>query len=238
MQDAPTFPPLLTGIPVPARTDPLQKALAAAQTGDEVEPGTIHYAENDGTFRVALTLAPEEPAGDAVRVTFAVMLGLADALGALAPPEVAVHFDWPFGVKVNGAHCGDIRVALDTRDPQAEPDWLIVAIDLAVAIEPGRVPGVQLDRTTLHDEGCGEITVPALIESWARHSLVWIRRYLDDGIDPVLAAWKVKCDGVGEEVPTAGGGTFMGLDPNGGMLLRNGSETRLITLHETVERNP
>ena len=235
MQTQPTFPPLLTGIPVPARTDPLQKALAAAQTSDEVEPGRVHYAETDDRFRVALTLAPEEPMAHAVRVSLAVMLGLADALGALAPPEVAVHFDWPFGVKVNGAHCGDLRLALDTTDPETEPDWLIIAVDLAVAIEPGRIPGVQKDRTTLHDEGCGDITVPALIESWSRHALVWIQRYLEEGIDPILAAWKAKCDGIGAEVAAHGGGTFMGLTPDGGMLLRTGEGTRVIALHEAME---
>jgi len=234
MYTAPTFPPLLRGAAVSARTDPMQKALAMAEAGDEVDPGLVHYCESDRTFRVALTLAPEEPLRHALRGTFAAMLGASDALGALGPPEVAVHFVWPGGIKVNGARCGALRLAAPISDPDAEPAWLIAALDLDVASSPERDTGVHKDRTTLHDEGCGEITVPALIESWSRHTLVWINRYLDEGFAPVLTAWQGKCDTVGETVTSPENGTFVGLDPDGGMMLRQGDRTRTIPLHDML----
>ena len=56
-------------------------------------------------------------------------VGFQNALGALAPPEVAVHLDWAGGVRVNGAHCGRLRAAADTRDPLAVPGWLVVGLD-------------------------------------------------------------------------------------------------------------
>jgi biotin-(acetyl-CoA carboxylase) ligase len=226
---APTFPPLLKGVALPAKTDPMHKAVAAASTA-EVQPGQVHYSETDDAFRVALTLSPEEPLGLAVRVSFAVMLGLSDALGALAPPEVAVHFVWPGGIKINGGACGSLRMAASAEDPQAEPDWLIAAIELPVSPTRGESPGINRDATTLHDEGCGDVTVPALIESWSRHTLGWINRYLEDGFAPLHSAWRGKCDTIGENLPEPYVGLFVGLDENGGMLLRQESATRTIPL--------
>lgn len=233
---APTFPPLLKGVPVGARVDPLQKAVAAASVGDP-EPGLVHYAETDTAFRVALTLLPEAPLETAVQVGFAVMLGLSDALGALAPPEVAVHFTWPSGIKVNGARCGNLRMRASTTNPQDEPDWLIAALDLAIGSQDGVDPGATPDQTTLYDEGCGEVTAPALIESWSRHSLVWINRYLDEGFAPLHAAWREKCDTIGEDVTVPVEGTFVGLDEHGGMLVRHGDQTVVRPLTEILEAN-
>ncbi len=225
----PDFPPLLKGKPVAPQVDPMAKALADALTG-EVEPGLIHYAERDDAMRAAITLAPEEPLGRAVGVIFAVELGLSDALGALAPPEVAVHFVWPGGLRVNGAACGGVRARASTTDAAAEPDWLIAAVDVPIADEGDG--GAQPDRTTLHAEGCVEITTPALIESWSRHMMSWIHRYLSEGFAPLHEAWRGKCEDIGQETDQ---GLFLGLDEHGGKLLRRGAETRLIPLTTMLE---
>ena len=116
---------------------------------------------------VAIVLAPEEPLRTALRVSFAATLGVNDAVGALAPPEVALHLVWPDRIKVNGALCGYMTAHADTDDPDAEPDWLILGLDLAVTPQFSS-PGDAPDKTTLHDEGCGDIAAPDLIEAWAR----------------------------------------------------------------------
>ena len=228
----PDFPPLLSGKSVAARVDPFDKALAQVLTG-EVVPGLIHYAEAEDVLRAAVTLAPEQPLGDAVGAIYAVQLGLADALGALAPPEVAVHFVWPGGLKVNGAVCGGFRAATSTHDPAAEPDWLIVGLDVPVASKGDG--GVTPDKTTLHDEGCVELSVPAILESWSRHMLVWIHRYLSDGFAPLHEAWRGKCDAIGTEIVVPEAGLFVGLDQRGGMLLRQGDATKLIPMTTMLE---
>lgn len=226
--ETPTFPPLLTGIGLAARLDPFDKAVAAAMT-DEIDAGTVYYAEDDAAFRVAVVLVPETVLADAVGVALAVELGLSDALGALAPPEVAVQFDWPDRIKVNGARAGHMRLAAPTADPAATPDWLVVGLELSIAPLPGD-PGERPGETSLHEEGCIDITAPALIESWSRHMLVWIHRFVEDGLAPLRADWHGKCDHVGEDVTYPEAGTFVGLDARGGMLLRSGAETRTIPL--------
>jgi len=229
----PDFPPLLKGKPV-GRLDPFGKALADILTGG-VQPGLVHYAETEDAMRAAVTLAPEQPLGEAMGALFAVQLGLADALGALAPPEVAVHFSWPDRIKVNGALCGRFRAAASTDDPAAEPDWLIIGAEMPILPVPGAEPGARPDETTLYGEGCVELTAPQLIESWSRHMLVWIHRYLAEGLAPLHAAWRAKCDDLGEDVSTPEPGLFVGLDEAGGMLLRQGEDTRLLPLTTMLE---
>lgn len=219
------FPPLLSGEKVAG--DPLSAAVLAAK--EDVEPGLIHYVEDPTTFSVALTLAPEEPLERALTVSFAVSLGLYDALGALAPPEVACHFAWPDRIRVNGADCGLLRAAASTDDLKAEPDWLIVALDVPVMPRTS-MPGGTPEATTLHDEGCGDVAVPDLIEAFARHTMNWLHIYLTDGLAPVHDAWRTKAEGYGEEIRRPAEGTFIGLDELGGLLLKSNGTTRALPL--------
>ena len=186
---APVFPPLLTGLAAPAGADPMAKALALAATED-ADPGTIVYAEDDAALRAAVILAPEMPLSRAIGVSFAVLLGFADALGALAPPEVAVHFTWPGGIKVNGATCGGLRAAASTDDPGAEPAWLVLALDVPHRLDG--TPGADPTRTALAEEGCADVGIPALLEAWARHMLGWIHRFTTEGMGPLHAEWRAK----------------------------------------------
>ena len=89
----PTFPPLLRGEKLARDVDPFMKAIGASMMG--CDPGAVFYAEDSDTLRAAITLAPEVPLRDSVSVIHAVMLSLADSLGALGPAELAVHFVWP-----------------------------------------------------------------------------------------------------------------------------------------------
>lgn len=228
----PDFPPLLTGLSV-GLADPFAAALAQVQS--EVEPGLVHYAETEDVLRAAVTLAPEEPLRDAIGAVMAVQLGLADSLGSLAPPEVAVQFGWPDVLRVNGAMCGRFRAIASTRDPEIEPDWLVVGIEVNMQPKAGEEPGATPDTTTLFAEGCGDITAPMLIEAWARHMLLWIHHYLNDGLAPLHAHWRGKCDKLGAEVTTPEAGTFVGLDARGGMLLRQGTVTKLLPLTTILE---
>lgn len=222
MNTAILFPPLLTGIAVPG--DPWKAALAAVQ-GD-FDPGTVFYGIDEANFRVAILLAPEEPLQDAIRASFAVTLGFNDALGALAPPEVALHLEWPDGIRVNGATCGRLRAAASTADAGAEPDWMVLALDVAVVAE---TDGTNPDETALHNEGCGEVLIPDLIEAWGRHMMNWLHIYLTDGFEPLHREWLLKAHGREE-------GHFLGLDERGGLLLKDEAGTRILPLTQLLDR--
>lgn len=233
-----SFPPLMRGEAVQPGVDPFGHATVRAMMG--CDPGLVVHNEGGDTLRMALVLAPEAPLADAMAMVFAVALGFSDALGALAPPEVGVHVDWPDGLRINGARAGRLRAAASTTEPEAEPDWLVVGLEIAVTLPDGQAPGANPEITALAEEGCGDIDPFRLLESWSRHSLVWINHWLDDGIERLHAEWRAKAFTLGEEVDfelagTRHHGLFVGLDDKGGMLLRQGAETRLIPLTEMLE---
>lgn len=140
----------------------------------------------------ALVLAPEHPLEQALTIIFAASLGVGDSLGALGPPELGVDYRWPAGIAVNGAACGGLRVAAPVRQVAEEPDWLVIGVDLPLAPAPGE-PGLAPDRTALWAEGCAHIAALRLLESWSRHTLVWINRWVDDGFRPLHEAYWERC---------------------------------------------
>ena len=225
----PVFPPLLRGEEVPPGADPLDKAVASALMG--CDPGLVTWAARADALSAALVLAPEEPLSTAISIAFAPAIGFVDSLGALGPPEVAIHHVWPGGFKVNGADCGGLRAASSTTDPGTEPDWLVIAIDIPVL--PEGDGGEDPTRTCLFHEGCAEITPVQLLESWSRHSLVWINRWLDDGLAPLHAAWRERAWEMGEALPD-GSGIFMGLDEHGGMLVKTADATTVRPLTDLL----
>ena len=230
---APTFPPLLRGQPVPAGVDPFVKAAAEAMAG--ADPGLVVWSQDATTARCAIVLAPEQPLRMAMGAVHAVELGLADCLGALAPPEVAVHFSWPDRLKVNGALCGRVRAAASSAEEEAVPEWLVIGFEVPLMPVHEAEPGETPDQTTLYDEGCVELATPQIIESWSRHMLAWLNRFLNDGPEPLHSAWRARCDTLGEHVEHPQRGVFMGLDEHGNMLLRDAAGTRAVPLSSMLE---
>ncbi|MFO7529605.1 MAG: biotin/lipoate--protein ligase family protein [Marinobacter sp.] len=232
MIQSPQFPPLLTGEVVPRHTDPFDKAVSRAIAG--VDSGTIFYSEAVDTLHAALVLAPETPLEDAIQAVYVAQLGLAESLGALAPPEVPVHFQWPDRIKVNGAVCGSVRFAADVSDPKAHPNWLVIGIDVPfthATDEPGEIP----NQTCLHEEGCIEITPMGLLESWSKHTLLWLTYFMDSGFECVHNEWRPRCDTLGKMIDYPTSGLFVGLDEKGRMLLREGVMTKTVSLIEFAE---
>lgn len=231
----PSFPPLLRGEEAPG--DPFDKAVSRALTG--ADPGLVTWSARADALHAAVILSPEQPLETAVGVFLAGPVALGDALGALAPPEVAVHHDWPGGIRVNGARCGRIRAAAATDDPAAVPDWLVLGLEIPFLPPRSREGGETPDETFLYAEGCGDVLPLPLLESWSRHLLVWINRFVDEGIAPVHAAWRARAWGMGEPLPEEcswGPGVFMGLDEDGGLLVKGPDGTALVPLTQALDR--
>jgi biotin-(acetyl-CoA carboxylase) ligase len=230
--EIPSFPPRLRGEETRPGMEPFAHAVALAALG--TDPGLICWARDGSALRAALVLAPETVLEQSIGIAFAVQLGLGDALGALAPPEVAIHYVWPDRFKVNGADCGGMRAAAACTDPKAEPDWLVIGVEMPYLPPPSGIePGQRPTQTCLIEEGCGEVTPLSLLESWSRHSLVWINTWLDDGFKPIHAAWRDRAWGIGEELP--GGGIFVGIDELGGMLVKTAGSTEIRPLTDMLE---
>lgn len=229
----PAFPPLMSGLAATGQEDPFETACQKAVLG--CDAGLVVYNLAADQLRAALVFAPEVPLRQAMVMLPTCGVGLQNALGALAPPEVAVHLEWAGGLRINGGRCGTLRVAASSDDPDAVPDWLVVGLQLPLwpADENG---GETPDDTALYAEGCADVKAPALLESWARHSLHWISRWEADGTEPLHAEWRGLAHGIGEEVQMPNGsGTFLGVDEDFGMLLRRADATDLIPLTTILE---
>jgi biotin-(acetyl-CoA carboxylase) ligase len=224
----PTFPPLLRGEKVEGTINPFQKAVAASVMG--TDPGVIFFAEREDALHLAMVLAPETALSECVGVCHAAMLAVADSLGALGPPELAIHFGWPFDFKVNGAKCGALSCQASTADPADIPDWLVIGIEIPFMRPADLEPGENPESTWLYEEGCVELTVPQVIESWSRHALIWLRAFEDGGYESIQDHWRAKCDSIGREIESPATGTFVGINETGGLLLRRDGLTDIYAL--------
>ncbi|MET1412456.1 DUF4444 domain-containing protein [Roseibium sp. HPY-6] len=227
------FPPMFQGEALSGAADPFERALALALAGTDA--GTVVYNSKGDTLKASLIFAPEVRLEEAVATLPVCALGFQAALGALAPPEVAVHLEWDGTILVNGAVCGRMRMKASTSNPDEIPDWLVLGLELNMTSSQEN-PGVDANITYLSEEGCAEITSENFLEAWVRHSLYWINRWLDEGLRPVHADWRGLVPKLGEPVEIDGrSGTFVGVDENFGMLLRTGEETNLIPLSSRLE---
>ncbi len=231
------LPPLFRAVAT-GGLDPLAVARHEAARGTDA--GLIAHDIAPDRLRAALVLAPEEALESAVAALVACGVGFQNAMGELAPPETAVYLTWQGGIRLNGASCGRLRAIADTRDARRIPGWLVIGLDLWLAlpagVEPGRIP----DRTSLAEEGCGDILPAQLLESWARHSLIWLNALQDGARDPLFQAWHGLVEGIGSTIAvddrgTPRSGLFEGVEPDFAMRLKTGAGRVTIPLVSVLE---
>ena len=231
MTETLTFPPLMSG---ELATDAaMDHAVRKAVLG--CDAGLISYVLAADRAEAAMVFAPEVSLRDAMTMLPLCGVGFQNALGALAPPEVAVHLEWGGGIRVNGASCGEFRVQSATTDPDVVPDWLVVGWTLPLLpLDPET--GSNPDKTALFVEGCADVEPPALVEAWARHTLNWIARWEQEGSRALATEWRGLVHGIGEEIIVREmAGTFLGVDEAFGLLLRDDETTHLIPLTTLLE---
>ena len=225
-QAAPLLPPAYRLLHVAGNQPPFDAACRSAEAGEDGEDGDFFWSNRPDRLDCAILLHPELPARSAGILAYTALVGLGDAVGALAPPAVAVEFGWPDRLCVNGATAGGIRIATaETESPELVPAWQVLG--LTVAIHDDRSdpsPGLKSEVTTLYDEGAVDITAAALAESAARHLLAWVHRWHEDGFAPVSESWLARAQGYREEIAWdlhtgSASGRFVGIDEDGGLLL-------------------
>ena len=225
------FPPLMQG--EACTEDPFATACSRAVLG--CESGLVCYSLGTPQLEAAIVLAPDVPLRQAMTMLPLCGVGFQNALGALAPPEVAVHLGWDGTLFINGAVCGSLRSASDAADPETVPNWLVVGLTLP--LWPSENPGATPDQTALYAEGCADVQPGDVIEAWARHTLAWITRWESQGPRVLHAEWRGLAHGLGENAAQNGlNGIFSGVDENFGMLLRNDTGTCLIPLITLLEQ--
>ncbi len=223
----PVFPPLFTGLDADG-TDPF--TLACAKAADVCDAGLVCYDLGNDRLRAAMVFAPEVPLRNAVCMVPLCGIGFQNALGALAPPEVAVHLGWSGAIYLNGGHCGAMQIAAATADSAATADWLVVGLTLDLW-PPSQDTGLTPNATALYAEGCGDVDPTTLLEAWVRHTLLQINAWSDDGQARLHRDWLAVAHGMNADMAVGEyKGTFIGVDEHLGLLLKTKEATHLIPL--------
>ncbi len=168
-------------------------ATACQAARDGAEDGFMLMVDRQDRCEAALVLRPLDPIQPALTLAYVGLLGLHDGLAAVAPAETPASIGWPDRLLVNAACAGGIRLAhgpLVEKDGMVDvPDWVVLGLTVQMFTDPDNdMPGTELEYTDLHEEGCGEVTVPRLVESFARHFLHWLDRWQEQGFEPVRRA--------------------------------------------------
>ena len=236
-----TFPPLISGHEVGSDKSAFTSALRGCDQ-NSAGAGDLFWSSNEAVLDVSVVLEPECKEHEALQMLFVAMVAFGDSFGAIAPPEIGVHYQWPNEFRISGASVGRARVAVSDANNDGMPEWLVVGIEVRVQpyaspIEPGR----DLLRTTLWDEGASELDSAMLIESFARHLLTWIHNWGEDGFKPVHDAWLARAQGYEQTCEITWQnkthkGKFLSIDEQGGLLLKNTKTTVALPIAPIVER--
>lgn len=232
VREEPRLPPPYRFVPLAAGASleaGLRRVVAAG-----ADPATVICTRREDRLECAVLLAPEEPLRRAQLVVYAAALGLGDGLGVLVPPGVDVTFRWPATVQVNLGAVAHLSLVLpDGVTEDAMLPWMGLRLALAVTS-----PSAGFE-TCLHDEGCAGLRAADVLESFARHFLVWVNRLQDDGFAPVRAMWLRHTLDRGRRFAVRLGrrkveGVFTGIDDDGALLLEAEGAVRRIALQAAL----
>ncbi len=231
----PTFPPLVTGHPVAAGTDPVSKARSLVSKG-RLGAGDLVWSEDVANLQFALVMEPDVERDRCGEMLFAGMVAFGDTIGAIAPPEISVTYGWPNLILMNGAGLGHCTLLVSDAEENGFPQWMILGLDARINPRSENMdPGLDTTRTTMWDEGCGDLSRTRLLESIARHLVNVIHTWSEDGFKPIHQQWWGRLD---EKNPlvftglTGEGAKLVGLDERGNALIKNGDT---VTSIETLK---
>ena len=152
--------------------------------------GTLVFVGRFDFAEFAVLLEPEEELWSARRSFYAGMTAIADALSALAPPETPITIEWPDRLEVGrGLVGGGCLGWPELADEDARPDWLVFgAVIRLVSMRSGNAELHPL-RSSLADEGFGEVGAEHLVESFARHLMVAMDCWQEGDFDAIAQGY-------------------------------------------------
>ncbi len=206
-------------LPPPFRLVTLREvgdAFAHAKTNAaEAGAGTLVFVGRFDLAEFAVVLEPDEPLKIARRTFYACMAALADTLTAHAPPETDIVIGWPDSVSVNLGLVGGGQMAWpEDADEDEPPAWLVFGAMVRLVSMTGVDSGLHPLSAALEDEGFDESGAERLLESYARHLMVMLDAWQEQGFAAVSTSYLQRLAPEGEK------GVRRDIDDNGDLLLR------------------
>jgi BirA family transcriptional regulator, biotin operon repressor / biotin---[acetyl-CoA-carboxylase] ligase len=172
-----------------------------------------------GNLYASILLRPKCRAAIAAQLGFVAALGVADALGELAP-AVEVRCKWPNDLLANGKKV--FGILLETEMTAGDhPDFVILGIGVNLVSSPRDTP---YPATSLAEEGAPVITPAAMLAALLRHFDRWLNLWREAGFGPIREAWLPRAVGLGQPITVrlerdTLDGRFLDLDDDGVLLL-------------------
>ncbi len=225
------------------------EAKRLAALGEEACPdGTLIWAKSqssargrrgrtweslDGNLFLSLVLRPDVPLIEASQLGYVAALAIYDTIGELCPAGYEAHCKWPNDVLLNGSKfCGILLEA--SSSTKGVLDWLVLGLGVNVTQHPRDIDA-DYSVTSFHGEGANAITREDTLVSFARNFVLWTRCWMDDGFSPIRENWLWRAKGLDQEINVrleneVISGIFAGIDETGALMLRQGQDTRIITV--------
>jgi Biotin/lipoate A/B protein ligase family len=154
----------------------------ATRIAAEEGAGTLVHVGRFDLAEFAVVLEPNEALKTARCALYAGLVALGDALAVHAPPERPITFDWPDAVRVDGGLVGGARLAWPAAADENEPPaWLVFGATIRTVGMGEEEPGLRPLSSALEDEGFDHLGSGRLIESFARHLMVVIDAWQENG---------------------------------------------------------
>jgi BirA family transcriptional regulator, biotin operon repressor / biotin---[acetyl-CoA-carboxylase] ligase len=204
---------------------------ANIQTAGRGRRGRV-WVSPPGNLHMSLVLRPNCRAGVAAQLGFVAALGMADALGEVAP-EIATSCKWPNDLLANGKKIAGILLETEMTGGEL-PDFVVLGIGVNLVAAPDDTP---YPATSLTEEGAQVVAPLDVIRSFVRHFARWLDRWREDGFAPVRTAWLARAAGLGQPIQVrlehdTLAGRFLDLDADGALMLDTAGVSRRIAAGE------
>ncbi|MDA0997674.1 MAG: biotin--[acetyl-CoA-carboxylase] ligase [Proteobacteria bacterium] len=182
-----------------------------------------------GNFYASLVLRPDVPLTQAAEIGFVAGLAIYDTIGELSDPGYDCRLKWPNDVLLNDRKLGGILME-SKAGAKGNVDYVILGLGINLMHYP---KDTDFPATSFTEEA---LVIPdvTFLESFARHFLDWMSRWVDNGFGPVRDHWKWRAKGLGAEIEVrlegeTLKGVFSDLDPSGALELTVDGKTRKIS---------
>lgn len=212
------LPPPYQAVRLRESGDAFAHAIAlASQRG----AGTLVYVGRFDVAEFAVVLEPADPVVTARRAFYAGMAALADAIAAAAPPETAIHIEWPDSLYVNWGLVGGGRLAWPEKTVETKvPDWIVFGATIRTASKTSADPGLTPELTALDEEGFAEVTSNHIIEGFARNLMLLLDAWQESGFAAISKSYFKR---LSPEV-----GQSYDIDSKGDLLINRVGETETV----------
>lgn len=240
MADTLAIPPVYDLVRVSAYSD--AEAQARRLVAEGAADGTLVWSERENVFDCAVVLSAEGSLADTLQLVPVAQLAVTEALAAAIDPGVKVAFRWPDIIDANDRPVGRIALVVPPGCGRRDtPDWIILAVKVAIMGTAEEIFGTGRETTSLHFERCLNVTSEDILVSFCRHLLRWVNRWLDDGFEPVRRSWVLRFTEQRETIPVTVGhgegavsGLFSTLNRTGDLVLKVGARRRVLRLADVV----